>query len=375
MKTSSTRRRRLWVLSALLFPAVAAYAQITVTSNDILALIGKSQEFETDTTGSITVNVGAGGANQIWDFRNVALQADRFDYAFLAPQATPFPADFPQANFAQRSTTPSQPGSAFYSYSQVTSNSLRALGGAAQTPDTSFVLPFESEVAPLPLQFGTTWNTVESDTFGTPPDFYITTTNTSNNSAEAWGTVRLPIGDFACLRVRSDNKTVSKTVVGGVVFSSDSSTTIDYLWVSKANFFVAQVSSQDNETNPNFSDASSFGRLSSLTTGVTDDQDRTGLPARFALAQNFPNPFNPETAIRYTLPAESQVKLAVYDLSGRLVATLSEGAKSAGEHEARWNGRDSFGNPVTSGLYLYRLEASARHGGAITLTRKLTVLK
>ena len=375
MRASSTRKWIFLMLNAMLYLPLAVHAQITVTSNDVLGLIGKSQAFETDTTGSITVNVGAAGANQTWDFRNVVLQAERFTNAFLTPQATPFAASFPQANFAQRTTIPSDPGSAFYSYSHVTGTSLKTVGSAVQSPDTSFASPADSQPAPLPLQFGSTWTTVEADTVGVPPTFYITTTTTTNNTVEAWGTVRLPIGDFACLRIRSNDKTVSKTVIAGTVFSSDSSTFIDYTWVAKDQFFVAQISSQDNETNPNFTEASSFGRLASFTTGVVAEQDRAALPAAFALAQNFPNPFNPETAIRYALPAESVVQLAVYDLSGRLVATLAEGAKNPGEHEARWNGLDRFGKPVTSGFYFYRLEARARDGAATTITRKLTLLK
>ncbi|MDP2982935.1 MAG: T9SS type A sorting domain-containing protein [Candidatus Latescibacter sp.] len=83
-------------------------------------------------------------------------------------------------------------------------------------------------------------------------------------------------------------------------------------------------------------------------------------PQVFTLRQNTPNPFNPATAISYTLRKSSPVSLKVYDLLGREVVSLSEGEKPAGEHRVVWNGSDSKGKQVSSGVYLYRLIAGGR---------------
>lgn len=99
------------------------------------------------------------------------------------------------------------------------------------------------------------------------------------------------------------------------------------------------------------------------------------LPAAFALEQNYPNPFNPETAIRYSLPEAGNVALAVFDVNGRRVATLESGMKPAGAHAVRWNGLDDAGKRVTSGIYFYRLTATAANGGVQTMTKKMTILK
>jgi hypothetical protein len=109
------------------------------------------------------------------------------------------------------------------------------------------------------------------------------------------------------------------------------------------------------------------------TTGVDDDV--AGLPAAFRLEQNYPNPFNPETVIRYELPDGGNVTLAVFDVIGHRVALLEFGVKTAGQHVIRWDGRDSAGNRVPSGIYFYRIEAATRKGAVTTLTKKLTVLK
>jgi hypothetical protein len=82
------------------------------------------------------------------------------------------------------------------------------------------------------------------------------------------------------------------------------------------------------------------------------------LPGVAVLSQNAPNPFNPRTTIRFTLPADGGARLAIYDLAGRLVRTLVAGSLAAGEHEAVWDGCDDAGRAQASGSYLARLEAA-----------------
>jgi photosystem II stability/assembly factor-like uncharacterized protein len=112
----------------------------------------------------------------------------------------------------------------------------------------------------------------------------------------------------------------------------------------------------------------------SIRTAVDEAKDVT-LPKSVELAQNYPNPFNPETSIRYELPFAANVLLVVFDLNGRRVASLDAGMKTAGEHLMRWDGRDSAGNRVPSGVYFYRLEATSPAGAVTILTKKMTVMK
>ncbi|MCK4511950.1 T9SS type A sorting domain-containing protein, partial [bacterium] len=89
-------------------------------------------------------------------------------------------------------------------------------------------------------------------------------------------------------------------------------------------------------------------------TGVDD-----GVAVRPYLSHNFPNPFNPTTAIQYRVPSPGgRVRLAVYDLSGRLVRSLVDAYRSGGAHLAVWRGLDDRGQEVGSGVYFYRLEAA-----------------
>jgi hypothetical protein len=88
--------------------------------------------------------------------------------------------------------------------------------------------------------------------------------------------------------------------------------------------------------------------------------DTEVLPTEVSLAQNYPNPFNPVTTIRYELPRRSSVDLAVYNLAGQRVATLSLGDQPAGFHAVTWDGRDNAGGRAASGVYVYRLTVGDR---------------
>jgi hypothetical protein len=95
------------------------------------------------------------------------------------------------------------------------------------------------------------------------------------------------------------------------------------------------------------------GFLIQVTLAISD----AGPPAApVQLAQNAPNPFNPLTTIAFDLPAPAPVRLQVFDLQGRLVATLVDGPRQAGRSAIRWDGRDRRGGAVAGGIYLYRLE-------------------
>ncbi len=94
------------------------------------------------------------------------------------------------------------------------------------------------------------------------------------------------------------------------------------------------------------------------------------MPVSYTLHQNFPNPFNPVTEIRYDLPDDVYVRLAVYDIRGREVTVLAEELKAAGFHSAVWNGTDSRGIPASAGIYFLRINTPTFHA-----TKKMMLLK
>jgi hypothetical protein len=103
------------------------------------------------------------------------------------------------------------------------------------------------------------------------------------------------------------------------------------------------------------------------TTGITE----VTIPTVFSLSQNYPNPFNPTTSIKFGLPVQASVTMEVYNVLGVKVRTLMHGeVMSAGIHQMEWNGKDDAGISVTSGVYLYRINA-----GTFQVTKKMMMLK
>ena len=112
-------------------------------------------------------------------------------------------------------------------------------------------------------------------------------------------------------------------------------------------------------------------------TGITEENNPS-LPQNFELSQNFPNPFNPTTTIRFAVPRTSRVTVAIYNLLGQRVRTLFSGQKPPGWHSITWDGTNDAGLGVASGIYIYRMTAvSTENSGKeeFSRIRKMILLK
>jgi hypothetical protein len=94
------------------------------------------------------------------------------------------------------------------------------------------------------------------------------------------------------------------------------------------------------------------------------------VPTVYNLSQNYPNPFNPTTNLEFALPQSGQVRIDVYDVTGTHVRTLINENMSAGNFRISWNGENTSGSKVASGMYLYRMVA-----GDYVMTKKMLMLK
>jgi len=108
----------------------------------------------------------------------------------------------------------------------------------------------------------------------------------------------------------------------------------------------------DGHANTNLAELFTF----TPATHVRRD-DEPAMPSGFSLSQNFPNPFNPDTRIEYTVPVNSNVQLVVYDVLGQRLKMLFRGKQPAGRHSVDWDGTTDAGIKVGSGVYLLRLRA------------------
>jgi len=95
-----------------------------------------------------------------------------------------------------------------------------------------------------------------------------------------------------------------------------------------------------------------------------------GVPVEFALHENYPNPFNPSTTLRFDLPEVSSITLTIYNMLGQKVRTFDYQNTSAGYHSVKWNATNDYGDPVGAGIYLYQLQTKD-----FVKTRKMVLLK
>jgi hypothetical protein len=101
----------------------------------------------------------------------------------------------------------------------------------------------------------------------------------------------------------------------------------------------------------------------------------SNIPNQFHLYHNYPNPFNPETTIRFDLPEVGYVKIAVHDITGKLVKVLASESKSAGSYSVNWDGRDTAGKLMPSGIYFCRMEAKTAAGKMFVKSVKMGLVR
>jgi len=106
-----------------------------------------------------------------------------------------------------------------------------------------------------------------------------------------------------------------------------------------------------------------------IVSTITDDGLQEGFKS-FNLMDNYPNPFNPFTTLRYEILKDEKVEITVYDMSGRVVRKLLNNVQKAGQNHVQWNGLNDQGMTVSSGSYLYNIQAGG-HGE----TRKMVLLR
>ena len=98
--------------------------------------------------------------------------------------------------------------------------------------------------------------------------------------------------------------------------------------------------------------------------------EEVNLPTKVKLNQNYPNPFNPITKISYEMPSDGFVKVSIIDMMGREVKTLVKSSQVPGMRFVTWNATDNNDQPVSAGVYLYKIQTRG-----ITKTRKMVFLK
>lgn len=201
-----------------------------------------------------------------------------------------------------------------------------------------------------------------------------------SESAQYWNQIILPDGstlgptfDPVSVTIASDDSIVNVIVEnvpgqappGQYTYIINVGTFPERIWDSDSFIFTklsttTSLQSSDSQSPDSLTNNSEQERL----------VDENPIPKQFAIMQNYPNPFNPSTTISYQLPKAEQVKIIIYDLTGRVVRELTNKTQGAGSYSVQWDGRDQAGQKVASGVYIYKIQA-----GQFTRTRKMVLLK
>ncbi len=379
----------------------AVYGQYTISSSEY-PIIGIKAKYDIDTTNAITVNVGSPGANQTWNF-NQTLKGVEAQSEFVHPSATPDAGKFPTAEWAFRGfqwirldakppflPNPTRTLSELTLYERTASDTVFGIGVKTVTLFYQSALPFDQEATNyvFPMEIGKTWTRISSystpATIGTITANPLTVSDSARIEVDAYGSLTIPYGTFQCVRLKIKRHLLIQARIllfGWMTITVDDAEFITYEWHTKDAGMLLQVSSHGGEESENFTSASLVVRMdsSSVLTGVECDptcEPGSYIPEGFKLDQNYPNPFNPTTSIRYALPEPSRVELKVFSILGQEVAVVESGIKSAGLHNAVWNGENFYNKPLPGGVYFYQLKVIPISGNRIVVqTRKMIMMK
>ena len=187
-----------------------------------------------------------------------------------------------------------------------------------------------------------TWNTDGTPNLNWPPDLDLTYSNTSLQNA---GTDGLPLGDLNW-------------------YPNDKAT---YM-ANRAQYIAAL---QDSMTNATYVYVPGDSLSAFITTDMVDVKyESPNVPAKYYLSNNYPNPFNPSTTIRFGLPEQSEVTLSVFNILGQKVLEVTEKGLAAGEHSFNFNA-----SRLSSGVYVYSIHAVGVNGKNFTASKKMMLLK
>jgi len=337
--------RYVHTLWFFIFP-VYLLSQIQITDQDVVKLDQAVGIYENSTSFGLTVDMKADGPNQAWDLSNLdmgdSVTFTRYEFVHTAGTGLEF--YYPQCNYAHIESPIEDASWTLTSFIRLNPDSLQIVGCRdSSEAELNMHGHGGAYYYPVPLDYGTTWTSVKIDTFGIN-DVMI---DTMYKTIDAYGTVKLPVGTFNCLRV----KTITKEVTDWGTFWF-----IQYKFISKENLLLAIVQGMPDDTTHNFSDALYVQRFYSLTTDVIKGRStQSQIPEAFHLRQNYPNPFNPSTKVAFDVPAYGRVDLTVYNIQGERVKTLCSGTLYPGTYTAGWDATDFANHPVSSGVYFCQL--------------------
>ncbi|TKJ39863.1 hypothetical protein CEE37_11335 [candidate division LCP-89 bacterium B3_LCP] len=356
---------RVFKFCLLLLPMSVALsqAQIVLRAPDFPSTAGMVFEYYSEDGDSIPVNVGVPGGPQTWDYA-IGDTSNISTDTYLDPSVAP--PELSRANLVIETSQLNQVGltEAGIMYAYLHPMRLIVGGVLAEIEGEELLLIFNPYLNAynLPLYFGRTWsNTIDYDEIFEFPeyDIRIELHATMDSEVDAYGTTIVPLGRYESLRMRNDviyDLTVYIRLLWvWVPIYEEHKEAINYEWRAADVGTVLHITS--DSMDPYFSYAKSVRRLMNSTTTAGDTQvqpvaSTVQMPETIELICNYPNPFNGETVISYSLTESANIDLRIFDVMGRQVEVLDQSHHQAGVSEVTWKPQN-----LSAGLYFMRLQA------------------
>lgn len=367
----------LLLSSFLIYDNSIAQRPILISTDEIPSTIGTTWTTINDTTESVIVDVGSAGANQSWNFTE-SIEGIEIRQTIVPLESTPFDTNFPESNFVMKyegglldliysDVFPQIKGDVYF-FQEITDSAVFLVGTGFKSSfitGSAHFMPPNAILNFIPTQYKDEWATksiftITKDTtiLGVSGEFKLTVNDSAYSIIDAWGTITLPMGEFECLRMKSYVTMNEEVTFNDTPVATKKARVINYNWLAEDYGIVMRVTSHTAEDDDNFNDARLYSRMQTFISGTSEvAQQNSESPENFRLHQNYPNPFNPSTSITYELDTAGLVSLKVFNLLGNEIATLVEEQKEAGHFTASWDGRDARGQNVSSGVYLYKIQA------------------
>jgi hypothetical protein len=220
-------------------------------------------------------------------------------------------------------------------------------------------------------QIGLTSHTISSIALNSKGDIFVGVRDVtssvngvyrSTDSGDIWTRTSLALtehSDVTSFAINSDGDIFAATEYDGVFRSIDNGDT--WTQMGLANYYIdALAVNIDGFVFAGTGGSGIFRSLETTTSVEENPSSKDQIPTRFVLEQNYPNPFNPSTTIQYDLPKSAKVVLKIYDLLGHQVRTLVNANQTAGVKSVTWDGLDGFGERVSSGIYIYKMQVNGQ---------------
>ena len=341
-------KKLLWFL--LLMVSGPAFSQVTITYQDYLDAFSPGTMYKSYSTpvGGPDVNVFVGLASataQYWDFTG-------YSFSYMAkstgiePSAAPLLSKFPSSNLVlyEKSWTSKSDTVYDWNYKELQSDRLMILG---VSDETSVILSYNPPAihAMVPLAYGDSWMRERDSTF-IMQNYYIITEAVV--TVDAFGTMKLPSGEYSCLRLSENQLTMTHTPV-----SIDTTRKRSYSFYAKGIMEVNLPAITEDQF--------SSSTIAAGAVKYSENINQVGVPEKnplsngITLKQNTPNPFGQSTSINWQSAVNSYVVLKVFDCFGKEVRTLFDGPLNPGSHQITFDGTG-----LQPGFYFCKLLADGQ---------------